>query len=92
MGLEQEIALLVPDQVSEIFVMVIHGRGDLTPGTIFPVQNFGNRQRQNALGRFFKGAVKHLVHFVLSHQSGRGNAQQPEQGDTQGEADAQGFL
>jgi len=39
-------------------MVVFHGWGDLIPATIFPVQNIGDSQWQDALGGFFQGAVK----------------------------------
>jgi hypothetical protein len=72
--------------------MVFKRRGCLIPGASFPVQDVGNGQRKNALGCFLEGTVENLVHFVLRHETGSGNAQEPEQGDAECKADAQAFL
>ena len=72
--------------------MLLKRGRSLIAGAIFPIQDVGHCQGENALRSFFERAVEDLVHFMLSDEARSCNAEQPEQGDTESEAERQAFL
>ena len=92
MGPQQNLARHIPDQISEIFIVIVEIGHGACPRTLPSLDDVDDRERKQPLRGFLEVAVKGFVKFVADDERRPQGGEQPHHCYSDSETDPQPLL